>query len=49
MISSGAEMATEKLDRIYFCARCRMVFLFKSDAVEHQEASRHTKISEMSF
>jgi hypothetical protein len=27
----------EKLDKIYCCAQCKAVFLFKSDVSEHEE------------
>ena len=49
MMSLRGGMTVEKIDRIYFCAECRMVFLFKSDAEEHQDVMGHAGIREMSF
>jgi len=49
MMSSGAGLTVEKIDRIYFCAKCRMVFLFKSDADDHAELQGHTNLKEMPF
>ena len=46
---AGAGMAVEKLDRIYFCAKCKTVFLFKADAEDHERAEGHEKMSEMPF
>lgn len=46
---TGAGMAVEKLDRIYFCAKCKTVFLFKADAEDHERVEGHKKISEMPF
>jgi hypothetical protein len=46
---AGAGVAVEKLDRIYFCAKCKTVFLFKADAEDHERAEGHEKISEMPF
>jgi hypothetical protein len=47
MLPSTAGVTVEKLDRIYFCAECRTVFLFKLDASDHEKASGHTQLREM--
>ena len=49
MLPAGAGVTVEKLDRIYFCNECRTVFLFRSDAVDHEKAEGHAQIREMSF
>ena len=49
MLSPGAEMTVEKFDRIYFCTECRMVFLFKSDAEDHEQLQGHSNLKEMPF
>ena len=49
MMSPGGEMTVEKIDRIYFCAECRMVFLFKSDADDHGHLKGHSSLREMPF
>ena len=49
MMPSGARVTVEKLDRIYFCAECKAVFLFKLDASDHEKASGHTQLCEMPF
>jgi hypothetical protein len=49
MLPAGTGVTVEKLDRIYFCAECKIVFLFKSDASDHEKASGHTQPSEMPF
>lgn len=41
-------MTVEKIDRIYFCTECRMVFLFKSDADDHGQLG-HSSLKEMPF
>jgi hypothetical protein len=48
-MSSQKGVTVEKIDRIYFCAECRMVFLFLSDASDHQRSQGHSKINEMPF
>jgi hypothetical protein len=37
MLPSGVGVTVEKLDKIYFCIECRMVFLFRSDAAADYE------------
>jgi hypothetical protein len=37
MLLSWVGVTVEKLDKIYFCIECRMVFLFKSDAAADYE------------
>jgi hypothetical protein len=49
MMPSGAGITVEKLDRIYFCAECKIVFLFKLDASDHGKASGHTQLRDMPF
>ncbi len=49
MMQSGAGMTVEKIDRIYFCTECSMVFLFKADAVDHQKLQGHSGMNEMAF
>ena len=31
------KLAIEKLDKIYVCTQCKIVFLFKSDVDDHAE------------
>lgn len=45
----NSKLTTEKLDRIYTCAQCRSVFLFKSDTEDHREMSGHTEIKVQPF
>jgi hypothetical protein len=40
LVSLGTKLI-EKLDRIYLCAQCKAVFLFKSDVEDHKEMSGH--------
>jgi hypothetical protein len=47
MLPSGAGVTVEKLDRIYFCNECRTVFLFKTDASDHEKATGHGQMREM--
>jgi hypothetical protein len=49
MYASSAEVTAEKVDRLYFCTECRIVFLFKSDVDDHEAISGHSKINEMPF
>lgn len=49
MSAAGTGVTVEKLDRIFFCNECRMVFLFKLDATEHQKMTHHTQMREMPF
>jgi hypothetical protein len=51
MSSSGAGATTtiEKLDTLYFCGECKMVFLFKADAADHGRIKGHSRIREMPF
>jgi hypothetical protein len=37
MLPSGVGVTVEKLDKIYFCIECRIVFLFRSDATADYE------------
>jgi hypothetical protein len=48
-MSPRGGLTVEKIDKIYFCAECRMVFLFKSDADEHQDVNGHEGVREMPF
>ena len=34
----------ERLDRIYLCAQCNAVFLFKSDVQDHKEMLGHDEV-----
>ncbi len=49
MLPAGSEVTIEKLDRIYFCAECKMVFLFRTDVHEHEKLTGHAKAREMPF
>jgi hypothetical protein len=49
MLPAGAGVTVEKLDRIFFCAECKTVFLFKADASDHEKASSHAHLREMPF
>jgi hypothetical protein len=49
MFPAGSEVTVEKLDRIYFCAECKMVFLFKADVREHGKMTGHAEAREMPF
>jgi hypothetical protein len=49
MLPAGAGVTVEKLDRIFFCAECKTVFLFKADASDHEKASCHAQMREMPF
>jgi hypothetical protein len=49
MMSSAAGTTVEKIDRLYYCSECRMVFLFKSDATDHQDKEGHQNLKEMPF
>ena len=41
---------TEKLDKIYFCPKCRKVFLFKADIEHHWRAFfGHDEIDSLSL
>jgi hypothetical protein len=44
-----AGVTVEKLDRIFFCAECKTVFLFTADARDHEKASGHAHLREMPF
>lgn len=47
MLPSGVGVTVEKLDKIYFCIECRMVFLFKSDAAaDYERMSGHKELRE---
>jgi hypothetical protein len=48
-MSTNGGLTVEKIDRIYFCAECRMVYLFKSDADDHQTETGHAGLREMPF
>jgi hypothetical protein len=37
---------TEKLDRVYVCAQCKAIFLFKSDVQDHNAKSCHEEYME---
>ncbi len=49
MLPAGAGVTVEKPDRVYFCNECRKVFLFKSDASDHEKMAGHAQIREMPF
>jgi hypothetical protein len=49
MSSSSTSVAIEKIDRLFCCAECKVVFLFESDAIDHQAASGHPRMAEMPF
>jgi hypothetical protein len=49
MLPTGSGVTVEKLDKIYFCAECRTVFLFKADASDHEKVSGHTQLRELPF
>jgi len=39
----------EDLDKIYRCAECNIVFLFKSDVEDHSQQTMHENIKIMPF
>lgn len=47
--SMNTKLEVEKLDRIYVCAYCKSVFLFKSDIMDHKEMSGHDDVKAMPF
>jgi hypothetical protein len=49
MMPSGSGVTVQKLDRIYFCAECKTVFLFKLDASDNEKASGHTQLRHTPF
>lgn len=49
MMTHQSGAAVEKLDRMYYCANCRMVFLFKADVQDHTASHVGCKINEMAF
>jgi hypothetical protein len=49
MSPSGSGVTVEKLDKIYFCAECKMVFLFKVDASDHEKSYGHKQLRELPF
>jgi hypothetical protein len=49
MMASESWVTVQKLDRIYFCAECKIVFLFKLDASDHEKASGHTQLRDVPF
>jgi hypothetical protein len=49
MLPSGSGVTVEKLDKIYFCAECKTVFLFKVDASDHEKSSGHAQLRELPF
>jgi len=49
MLPAGAGVTVEKLDRVYFCAECKMVFLFRADVHDHEKMTNHAKAREMPF
>ncbi|HEV8404595.1 MAG TPA: hypothetical protein VGQ13_01685 [Nitrososphaera sp.] len=48
-MASESWVTVQKLDRIYFCAECKIVFLFKLDASDHEKASGHTQLRDVPF
>ena len=38
------EEPVEKLDKIYVCSKCGVVFLFRSDVEEHEESAGHRRV-----
>ena len=49
MSTAGSGLTVEKLDKIYFCAECKIVFLFRADASDHEKASGHAQLRELPF
>jgi hypothetical protein len=49
MSPSGSGVTVEKLDKIYFCAECKMVFLFKVDASDHEKSYGRKQLRELPF
>ncbi|MEW6605300.1 MAG: hypothetical protein AB1351_11525 [Thermoproteota archaeon] len=49
MSAMNSKLEVEKLDRIYVCAYCKSIFLFKSDIMDHREISGHDDIEVMPF
>jgi hypothetical protein len=49
MMSPRGGLTVEKIDRIYLCAECRMVFLFKSDVDDHLDMKGHAGLRTMPF
>ncbi len=47
ILPPGTGVTVEKLNRIYSCAECKAVFLFKLDASDHEKESGHTNLREM--
>jgi hypothetical protein len=46
-VAMRGRVTVEKIDKIYFCIECRMVFLFKSDAAaDYETMSGHKKMRE---
>jgi hypothetical protein len=42
-------MTIEEIDRLFYCTECKVVFLFSSDAIDHETASGHPRMQEMAF
>lgn len=42
---NAIERHVEKLDRVYVCNSCRVVFLFRSDVEDHGETTGHMQMS----
>jgi hypothetical protein len=40
---------SERLDKIYFCTKCKAAFLFKSDTEDHDLFVGHSEFATMPF
>ncbi len=49
MTPSGTGVLVEKIDRIYFCIDCKVVYLFGSDALDHERLTGHAEMHEIPF
>ncbi|MGI0023867.1 MAG: hypothetical protein ACREA4_01825 [Nitrososphaera sp.] len=49
MMPSGAGVVVEKIDRVYFCTDCKVVYLFRSDALDHEGLTGHSEMHEIPF
>lgn len=39
-----SSVRVEKLDTVYCCQDCKIVFLFKADVLDHQQEFGHSKM-----
>lgn len=49
MMTQDSGATLEKIDRIYYCANCKTVYLFKSEVEDHTASHSGCKIDEMPF